>query len=103
MPEPLRVTPEEINRHAWGLIDAVTDARADHAQDEDHIAEAALGMIGESAKALQEAQGTWSDQGNVLHKNLGEMGTWMQEAAGKFFAQEERSRDNIAKTTDRGH
>lgn len=103
MPEPLRVTPEEINRHAWGLIDAVTDARADHAQDEDHIAEAALGMIGESAKALQEAQSTWSDQGNVLHKNLGEMGTWMQEAAGKFFAQEERSRDNITKTTDRGH
>ncbi|TDZ80097.1 hypothetical protein DE4585_03848 [Mycobacteroides salmoniphilum] len=99
MPEPLRVTPEEINRHAWSLIDAVTDSRADHDQDEDHIAEAAGGFIGESAKALTEAQGTWSDQGNVLHKNLGEMGTWMQEAAGKFVAQDERSRDNIV----RGH
>lgn len=95
MPEPLRVTPEEINRHAWSLIDAATDARADHAQDEDHIAEATGGFIGESAKALAEAQGTWSDQGNVLHKNLGEMGTWMQEAAGKFVAQDERSRDHI--------
>ncbi|MBB4855771.1 hypothetical protein HNP40_003180 [Mycobacteroides chelonae] len=93
----LQVNPEDVSRHAWALIDAVTDSRADHTHDVDSVAEAASGWIGESARALNEAQGVWSEQGDVLHRNLGSMGTWMQEAAGKFVAQDHRSRDSIAK------
>ncbi|SKD36815.1 WXG100 family type VII secretion target [Mycobacteroides abscessus subsp. massiliense] len=94
----LQINPEDVNRHAWALIDAVTDSRADHAHDVDSIAEAAGGWIGESARALNEVQGVWSDQGDVLHRNLGGLGTWMQEAASRFTAQDQRSRDSIAKT-----
>ena len=101
MAEPLKINPEDVTRRAWMLIDAVTDSKAEHAEHHDAIGEAASGWIGESAKALAQAQQRWAKSADVLHKNLGEMGTWMQENAAKVTAVEDHNRANIETTGKR--
>lgn len=98
MSESFSVRPEDVTRRAWDLIDAMTDSKAGHAEDHDAIAEAATGWIGESAKALGEVQEIWAEKFDRLHKNLGEMGTRMQENAAKFTTAEDQSRQNINRT-----
>lgn len=98
MPEPLSYDTELLFKQANKLLDHVETHRQDHTGHDADLAELASRWPGVVGSAMEELRSGWSEQHEVIRKQVGEHATWIFEATTKVVDTDDNNSGRLGKT-----